>query len=269
MGNLRRQTPLILVFTVILIGSVGLTAIILWTQQRPLVAEGETITANSTPIIVSNPADVASEVRAFSVIIEDQTILLNQKTNEQMVLYSPPSASPTPVPTAQEVAAVEEQSTPSPIPVTPIVAATATTAADVVAVPDNLQTPTVAPTAVSQVVVQNSGNKTLIKQHTVQSGDNLFRLACVNNSSIAMMSQAVSKEDLIVGTVVEIVYPNPNYCGTSAPAEYAVKEGDTIFKLSTMTGISTGDIQTINGLPNSNITAGDVLCFPAAVPQNC
>lgn len=275
MGNLSQQIPLIRIGLLTIVLFVGVTALILWTEQRPLNAEEEALTAESTPIVVSNPSDAASEYRTFTVIVEDQTIVLNQKTNEQMVIYNPPAASPTPVPTVQEVAAVEEEvMTPTTPPLAPApdqVTPTPIPTEDIVAVPDGIQdaTATPNPTVVVRDNAQTSNAKTLSEVYRVQSGDNLFRLACRYNSSIAMFSEAVSTEDLIVGTDVILTYPNPNYCGGSAPAEYAVKEGDTIFKLAQLSQLSVSEIQSINGLLNEDITAGDVLCFPNPVPQNC
>ncbi|MEM7797889.1 MAG: LysM peptidoglycan-binding domain-containing protein [Chloroflexota bacterium] len=277
MSNIQRRIPLIGIGLLTTVLFFGITALILWSQRRPLNADPGAVTAETTPIVVGNPADSAGEYQTIGVIIEEENILLSRKVNEQMVIYVEPEPTliPTVTPTPQQVAEVPDETNadaqenpPQQItPTRPVI--DPANEQEAVTVPDNIQTPVATQVPVQPAISNSSGMYSTLN-HLVVSGDNMFRLACTYDSSIPMLAREFSREDLIPGETIVITQPNPNYCGSNAQYEYAIKEADTVFKLSTATGVAAETIRSLNQLSaNYNITAGEVLCFPQPVPQGC
>jgi LysM repeat protein len=99
--------------------------------------------------------------------------------------------------------------------------------------------------------------------HTVQAGENLFRIGLsygVSVDAIAVANGIVNPNLIYVGQVLSI----PG-CGQPVPPgdTYVVQPGDTVYGLAARFGVSSWDIITLNNLVNPNlIFVGQVLLIP-------
>ena len=159
----------------------------------------------------------------------------------------PPTSTPTPAPTAAEATSEPESTTPTP---TLLTQPTPTPTL----LPQLTPTPTSPPTA-GQVT------------HTVQRGENLFRIALRYDTTVGAIASAngIANPALIyVGQVLTIPSsgaqpPSPTPGGTT----YVVQVGDNLFRIALRYNMSYTYLAQYNGIANPTyIYVGQVLQIP-------
>lgn len=130
-----------------------------------------------------------------------------------------------------------------------------------------VETPAVQPTSAAATGTQ----PTTEVNHTVQPGENLYRIGLQYGYSWAVLAQYnnITNPNLVtVGQVIKIpaagATPTP-----SAPTEvqYTVKQGDTLGSIAAAYGVSWVQIAEANGIVNPNlIYPGQVLKIPSNTP---
>lgn len=130
-----------------------------------------------------------------------------------------------------------------------------------------VETPAVQPTSAAATGTQ----PTTEVNHTVQPGENLYRIGLKYGYSWAVLAQYnnITNPNLVtVGQVIKIpaagATPTP-----SAPTEvqYTVKQGDTLGSIAAAYGVSWVQIAEANGIVNPNlIYPGQVLKIPSNTP---
>lgn len=107
--------------------------------------------------------------------------------------------------------------------------------------------------------------------HTVQPGDNLFRISLRFGTTIQAIQQAngLTTSIIYVGQVLTIPGTSASTPSTATPAPsgsisgtYTVQSGDTLFRIALNHGSSVSAIQQANGLTSSLIFVGQVLAIP-------
>ncbi|WP_312942341.1 LysM peptidoglycan-binding domain-containing protein [Oscillibacter sp.] len=122
------------------------------------------------------------------------------------------------------------------------------------------------------------------KQHTIKSGDTLWKLSQANGVSIQSildLNPGVDPRNLKIGATLCIPAPTssvspsppstspaPHICPRGA-SSYIIRTGDTLWKLSQTHGVSLQSIMDLNpGVDARNLQIGDVICIPlASAPQ--
>ncbi len=123
--------------------------------------------------------------------------------------------------------------------------------------------------------VTSVGASTVVQggTHTVQPGDNLFRISLQFGTSIQAIQQAngLTSSIIYVGQVLTIPGTSASTPSTAAPAPsgstsgtYTVQSGDTLFRIALNHGSSVSAIQQANGLTSSLIFVGQVLAIPGS-----
>lgn len=139
------------------------------------------------------------------------------------------------------------------------------------ATPSGLITPT--------ALVANGGDGCT---YVVQPGDNLFRIAVNNNTTVAEMKSAnnLAGENPVLQVGQELVIPGCNEEQVSAPEptsvsvtavpapvgggeQYTIQPGDTLFRIAQRYGITVQAIVDANDLSNpNNLQVGQVITIP-------
>ncbi|MDA5561357.1 LysM peptidoglycan-binding domain-containing protein [Exiguobacterium sp. MMG028] len=102
-------------------------------------------------------------------------------------------------------------------------------------------------------------------KYTVKSGDTLYKIATMYNTTVAKIAAAnniTNVNSITVGQVLIIpgttVTPPP-----TTTVKYTVKSGDTLYKIATMYNTTVAKIAAANNITNINlITVGQVLTIP-------
>lgn len=98
--------------------------------------------------------------------------------------------------------------------------------------------------------------------YRVQTGDTLFSIARVHNTTIELMAvYGIGGDDMVAGTDLTLPIANPAYCpGMQA---YVVRENDTVFSIAQALGSTPESIIGANSLgPGAIIYTTNVLCIP-------
>ncbi len=121
-------------------------------------------------------------------------------------------------------------------------------------------------------------------QHTIKSGDTLWKLSQANGvsvQSILDLNPGVDPRNLKIGATLCIPAstssespsrpspsPAPRTCPRGA-SSYIIRTGDTLWKLSQSHGVSLQSIMDLNpGVDAHNLQIGDVICIPqSSAPQ--
>jgi LysM repeat protein len=140
----------------------------------------------------------------------------------------PAQATATAVIGATETAIIVPTATPSPIP----------------------PTPTPVP---SQVIFTT---------YVVQSGDSLYSITQVQNTSIDLMAlYGIDSTDLVAGSTLNLPIANPAYCPGMIP--HVVRDQQTVYSIARIYGSSPQAIAAANNLDaNFTIKTTQVLCIP-------
>jgi LysM repeat protein len=99
--------------------------------------------------------------------------------------------------------------------------------------------------------------------YRVQPGDTLYRISSNRiDTSISLMARYnISAKDLVVDRVIRLPIGNPNYCPGRRP--YAVREGDTAFRVARRFNMSLDDLRSVNNLDeNATIYVATIICVP-------
>ncbi|WP_236908932.1 LysM peptidoglycan-binding domain-containing protein [Clostridium sp. Cult3] len=108
--------------------------------------------------------------------------------------------------------------------------------------------------------------------YTIKSGDTLFQLARINNTTveaIMRINPGINPNNLQIGQIICI----PR--GTTPPPQpscpngffHTIRPGDTLFRLSQQFGVSVDAIIRANpGINPNNLQIGQRICIPGAVP---
>jgi len=147
-------------------------------------------------------------------------------------------------------------------------------------------TPTVAPKAGTPASAAG-GTGSCPPTYTVQSGDNLFRIALKFNLTVAQLASAngiTNPEFIVVGTVLKIpgcggaaANPTPKPASTSGGAKpqagdtvasngdilHTVKSGENLYRIALAYGLSWQAVATYNGITAPDqIVVGQVIRIP-------
>jgi len=146
--------------------------------------------------------------------------------------------------------------------------------------------PTKAPTTAS------GGAASIPGAYTVQSGDNLYRIALKFNTTVAAIQQlnGLTSTNIRVGQVLKIpggstggsavtpatptrtaapdasATPVPS-SGGSIPPTYTVQPGDNLYRISLKFNTTVAAIQQLNGLTSATIRVGQALKIPGGSPS--
>lgn len=104
-------------------------------------------------------------------------------------------------------------------------------------------------TTTSASVQTTAVTKTEGESYTVKAGDNLYRIAVNNNTTVAnlMSWNNLTSEAITVGQKLIV------------SETYAVKSGDTMYSIAKNNNLSVQQLQELNNLSNENIYVGQVL----------
>lgn len=102
-----------------------------------------------------------------------------------------------------------------------------------------------------------------ITEYVVRSGDTLWLLAQRFNTTVDAIKKlnGLTGDDLQIGQVLQI--PAPESSGGSY-FEYIVRSGDTLWLLAQRYGTTVDAILNLNGLPDSNLSIGQILKIPSS-----
>ncbi len=106
--------------------------------------------------------------------------------------------------------------------------------------------------------------------YTVQSGDNLYRIALKFGTTVAAIQQAnnLKTTTIYIGQVLVIpgsgasASPAISPSAAANPGTYSVQSGDTLYRLARKFGTTVAAIQQANGLTTTNIRVGQKLTIP-------
>ena len=211
-----------------------------------------------------NVVDQVDDRDRYLVTVENQTIEINASSpNERMRIVV---AEPEPVveaPAEEPVAKQEAPTaTPAPAPQNPevIQAPTDTSFGN-----DQAEAAAAPPTATplpAPVVVADLNHLIAYVDHTVSAGETIYRLTVLYNTSVTMLSEAgISEYDMVPGKVLTIPFANNKACASQRA--YAIREGDTLYRIGVNKGTTAVILQQINGIDaNYLIDAGSALCLP-------
>lgn len=95
--------------------------------------------------------------------------------------------------------------------------------------------------------------------YTVKSGDTLWSIARLNNTSVDELKKInnLSSNMLTIGQKLKINTP-----ASSGQTNYTVKSGDTLYSIANKYGVSVDEIKNANGLTSNILSIGEVLVIP-------
>ncbi|MGD2048348.1 MAG: LysM peptidoglycan-binding domain-containing protein [Chloroflexota bacterium] len=98
--------------------------------------------------------------------------------------------------------------------------------------------------------------------YVVQSGDSLYRITQIQNTSIDLMAlYGIASVDLIAGNTLNLPIANPAYCPGMIP--HIVRDQQTVFSIARIYGSTSHAIAAANNLDaNYTIKTTQVLCIP-------
>ncbi len=101
-------------------------------------------------------------------------------------------------------------------------------------------------------------------KYTVKSGDTLYKIATMYNTTVAKIAAAnniANVNSIYVGQV--LVIPGTTVTPPTTTVKYTVKLGDTLYKIATMYNTTVAKIAAANNITNvSLISVGQVLTIP-------
>ncbi|QUP87008.1 LysM peptidoglycan-binding domain-containing protein [Exiguobacterium sp. PFWT01] len=101
-------------------------------------------------------------------------------------------------------------------------------------------------------------------KYTVKSGDTLYKIATMYNTTVAKIAAAnniTNVNSIYVGQV--LVIPGTTITPPTTTVKYTVKSGDTLYKIATMYNTTVAKIAAANNITNvSLISVGQVLTIP-------
>lgn len=101
-------------------------------------------------------------------------------------------------------------------------------------------------------------------KYTVKSGDTLYKIATMYNTTVAKIAAAnniTNVNSIYVGQV--LVIPGTTVTPPTTTVKYTVKSGDTLYKIATMYNTTVAKIAAANNITNvSLISVGQVLTIP-------
>ncbi|WP_214688925.1 MULTISPECIES: LysM peptidoglycan-binding domain-containing protein [unclassified Exiguobacterium] len=101
-------------------------------------------------------------------------------------------------------------------------------------------------------------------KYTVKSGDTLYKIATMYNTTVAKIAAAnniANVNSIYVGQV--LVIPGTTVTPPTTTVKYTVKSGDTLYKIATMYNTTVAKIAAANNITNvSLISVGQVLTIP-------
>ena len=101
-------------------------------------------------------------------------------------------------------------------------------------------------------------------KYTVKSGDTLYKIATMYNTTVAKIAAAnniANVNSIYVGQV--LVIPGTTVTPPTTTVKYTVKSGDTLYKIATMYNTTVAKISAANNITNvSLISVGQVLTIP-------
>lgn len=101
-------------------------------------------------------------------------------------------------------------------------------------------------------------------KYTVKSGDTLYKIAMMYNTTVAKIAAAnniANVNSIYVGQV--LVIPGTTVTPLTTTVKYTVKLGDTLYKIATMYNTTVAKIAGANNITNvSLISVGQVLTIP-------
>lgn len=98
--------------------------------------------------------------------------------------------------------------------------------------------------------------------YVVQSGDSLYRITQIQNTSIDLMAlYGIASVDLVAGNTLNLPIANPAYCPGMIP--HIVRDQQTVFSIARIYGSTPQAIAVANNLDASyTIKTTQVLCIP-------
>jgi LysM repeat protein len=102
------------------------------------------------------------------------------------------------------------------------------------------------------------------RYHTVQRGENLFRLALRYNSSVAALQQANSLGgSTLIYAGQQLCVNGSNGGNNSGGTRYIVRAGDTLGRIARQHGVDLAVLARVNSIVNPNlIFAGQAITIP-------
>ncbi|WP_031424316.1 LysM peptidoglycan-binding domain-containing protein [Exiguobacterium sp. NG55] len=101
-------------------------------------------------------------------------------------------------------------------------------------------------------------------KYTVKSGDTLYKIATMYNTTVAKIAAAnniTNVNSIYVGQV--LIIPGTTVTPPTTTVKYTVKSGDTLYKIATMYNTTVAKIAAANNITNVNsIYVGQVLTIP-------
>ncbi|MFN3631627.1 LysM peptidoglycan-binding domain-containing protein [Exiguobacterium profundum] len=101
-------------------------------------------------------------------------------------------------------------------------------------------------------------------KYTVKSGDTLYKIATMYNTTVAKIAAAnniTNVNSIYVGQV--LIIPTTTVTPPTTTVKYTVKSGDTLYKIATMYNTTVAKIAAANNITNVNsIYVGQVLTIP-------
>ena len=102
--------------------------------------------------------------------------------------------------------------------------------------------------------------------YTVKSGDNLYKIASINNTTTQELMNINNLSSNILTIGQQLLIPKVNGCieNPANKIEYIVKSGDSLYKIANQYGVSVNEIKNYNNLNSNLLSIGQSLLIPTA-----